>query len=215
MTQTVQARELTLGQLEENFGLVRSTAGTLFADDTLKLPNLTPAEKDLLNQVKAEFTYMSSQDVLEPIVKMVVLSTLLRIAGFFRAPFRITAEKQVELVTEDEGLLVRGLIDLLVFYDQIWVVTIEAKRAEYSLKAAITQVLTYMLASPSPQKQVYGLVTNGSEFRFIELLKQDRPSYVLSDLFAIDRGDDFDRVAQILKYLGQQVLGNELIQTKT
>jgi Type I restriction enzyme R protein N terminus (HSDR_N) len=206
MTQTVQARELTLGQLEENFGLVRSTAGTLFAEDTLKLPNLTPAEKDLLNQVKAEFTYMSSQDVLEPIVKMVVLSTLLRIAGFFRAPFRITAEKQVELVTEDEGLLVRGLIDLLVFYDQIWVVTIEAKRAEYSLKAAITQVLTYMLASPSPQKQVYGLVTNGSEFRFIELLKQDRPSYILSDLFAIDRGDDFDRVAQILKYLGQQVL---------
>jgi hypothetical protein len=206
MTQTFQARELTLGQLEKNFGLVRSTAGTLFAEDTLKLPNLTPAEKDLLNQVKAEFTYMSSQDVLEPIVKMVVLSTLLRIAGFFRAPFRITAEKQVELVTEDEGLLVRGLIDLLVFYDQIWVVTIEAKRAEYSLKAAITQVLTYMLASPSPQKQVYGLVTNGSEFRFIELLKQETPSYVLSDLFAIDRGDDFDRVAQILKYLGQQVL---------
>jgi Type I restriction enzyme R protein N terminus (HSDR_N) len=206
MTQAFQARELTLGQLEENFGLVRSTAGTLFAEDTLKLPNLTPAEKDLLNQVKAEFTYMSSQDVLEPIVKMVVLSTLLRIAGFFRAPFRITAEKQVELVTEDEGLLVRGLIDLLVFYDQIWVVTIEAKRAEYSLKAAITQVLTYMLASPSPQKQVYGLVTNGSEFRFIELLKQETPSYVLSDLFAIDRGDDFDRVAQILKYLGQQVL---------
>jgi Type I restriction enzyme R protein N terminus (HSDR_N) len=208
MTQTVQARELTLGQLEENFGLVRSTAGTLFAEDTLKLPNLTPAEKDLLNQVKAEFTYMSSQDVLEPIVKMVVLSTLLRIAGFFRAPFRITAEKQVELVTEDEGLLVRGLIDLLVFYDQIWVVTIEAKRAEYSLKAAITQVLTYMLASPSPQKQVYGLVTNGSEFRFIQLLKQETPSYVLSDLFAIDRGDDFDRVAQILKYLGQQVLAD-------
>jgi Type I restriction enzyme R protein N terminus (HSDR_N) len=208
MTQTFQAREFTLGQLEENFGLVRSTTHTLFAENTLTLQSLTPTEKDLLNQVKAEFTYMSSQDVLEPIVKMVVLSTLLRIAGFFRAPFRITAEKQVELVTEDEGLLVRGLIDLLVFYDQIWVVTIEAKRAEYSLKAAITQVLTYMLASPSPQKQVYGLVTNGSEFRFIQLLKQEKPSYVLSDLFAIDRGDDFDRVAQILKYLGQQVLAD-------
>jgi hypothetical protein len=210
MTQTFQARELTLGQLEENFGLVRLVTSPIFAENTVTLPSLTPVEKDLLNQVKAEFIYMSSQDVLEPIVKMVVLSTLLRIAGFFRAPFRITAEKQVELVTEDEGVLVRGLIDLLVFYDQIWVVTIEAKRAEYSLKAAITQVLTDMLASPSPQ--TYGLVTNGSEFRFIQLLKQDRPSYVLSDLFAIDRGDDFDRVAQILKYLGQQALGNDLIQ---
>jgi hypothetical protein len=28
---------------------------------------------------------------------------------------------------------------------------------------------------------------------------------VLPDLSAIDRGDDLDRVAQILKYLGQQV----------
>jgi hypothetical protein len=207
MTPTFQARELTLGQLEENFGLVRSVTNPIFAENTVTLPSLTPVEKDLLNQVKAEFIYMSSQDVLEPIVKMVVLSTLLRIAGFFRTPFRITAEKQVELVTEDEGVLVRGLIDLLVFYDQIWVVTIEAKRAEYSLRAAITQVLNDMLASPSPQ--TYGLVTNGSEFRFIQLLKQDRPSYVLSDLFAIDRGDDFDRVAPILKYLGQQALGND------
>jgi Type I restriction enzyme R protein N terminus (HSDR_N) len=143
--------------------------------------------------------------VLEPIVKMVVLSPLLRIAGFFLPPFRITAEKKVELVTEDEGLLVRGLIDLLVFEGRIWVVTIEAKRAEYSLKAALPQVLTYMLASPSTQTSVAGLVTNGSEFRFIQLTKGETPSYLLSDLLAIDRGDDLDRVAQILKYLEQKV----------
>ena len=66
-----------------------------------------------------------------------------------------------------------------------------------------------MLSSPSTQPIVSGLVTNGSEFRFIQLHKGgeigEKPSYVMSDLLSIDRGDDLYRVAQILKYLGQQV----------
>ncbi len=50
------------------------------------------------------------------------------------------------------------------------------------------------------------LKPNGSEFRFIQLHKGEKPTYVLSDLLSIDRGDDLYRVAQILKYLGQQVI---------
>jgi hypothetical protein len=205
MVQTLQAREVTLTHLEEDFGLIQAPTGKLFAEGTVVLPDLSAIDRSILAEVKAEFRHLSTQEVLEPIVKMVVLSPLLRIAGFFLPPFRITAEKKVELVTEDEGLLVRGLIDLLVFENRIWVVTIEAKRAEYSLKVALPQVLTYMLASPSTQTSVAGLVTNGSEFRFVQLTKGETPSYLLSDLLAIDRGDDLDRVAQILKYLGQQV----------
>jgi hypothetical protein len=205
ITQTQQAKEVTLTQLEENFGLVRSADGTLFAEESVTLPSLSVAEMALLDEVKADFRHLSNQDVLEPIVKMVVLSPLLKLAGFFSPPFSITAEKQVELVTDDEGLLVRGLIDILVFYHQIWVVTIEAKRAEYSLKAALPQVLTYMLASPFSQGAVAGMITNGSEFRFIQLLKGEHPSYTLSDVLVIDRGNDLYRVVQILKYLGQQI----------
>jgi hypothetical protein len=210
MPQTSKAREVDLEQLQEDFGLVYLRDRKLFAEGSIELPSLTVAEMELLDEVNDEFSYLSTKDALEPIVKMVVLSPLLRIAGFFRPPFKITAEKKVELMTEDEGLIVRGLIDLLVFYNQIWVVTIEAKRAEYSLKVAFPQVLTYMLASPTPQPIVSGLVTNGSEFRFIQLNKGEKPgekpTYVMSDLLAIDRGDDLVRVAQILKYLGQQVI---------
>jgi hypothetical protein len=205
MVQTLQAKEVTLTRLEEDFGLVQAPTGKLFAEGTVVLPDLSAIDRAILAEVRAEFRHLSTQEVLEPIVKMVVLSPLLRIAGFFLPPFRITAEKKVELITEDEGLLVRGLIDLLVFEGRIWVVTIEAKRAEYSLKAALPQVLTYMLASPSTQTSLAGLVTNGSEFRFVQLTKGERPSYLLSDLLAIDRGDDLDRVVQILKYLGQQL----------
>jgi hypothetical protein len=203
MVQTLQAREITLSQLAENFGLTRSPEPMRFADESIDLPGLSAAEMAVLDEVKAEFDYLSMNDVLEPIVKMVVLSPLLRIAGFFRSPFQITAEKQVELVTEDEGFLVRGLIDLLVFDDRIWVATIEAKRSAYSLKAALPQLLSYMLTSPVDQTQVYGLVTNGNEFRFVKLVKQTKPSYQLSNMLVIDQGDDLYQVAKILKLLGQ------------
>ena len=205
MPQTLQAREINLDQLQEDFGLVHLRDRKLFAEGSIELPSLTVAEMKLLDEVNEEFSYLSTKDALEPIVKMVILAPLLRIAGFFRPPFKVTAEKKVELMTEDEGLMVRGLIDLLVFHNQIWIVTIEAKRTAYSLKLAFPQVLTYMLTSPNTQPIVSGLVTNGSEFRFIQLHKGEKPSYVMSDLLSIDRGDDFYRVAQILKYLGQQV----------
>ena len=209
MPQTLQAREINLDQLQEDFGLVHLRDRKLFAEGSIELPSLTVAEMKLLDEVNEEFSYLSTKDALEPIVKMVILAPLLRIAGFFRPPFKVTAEKKVELMTEDEGLVVRGLIDLLVFYNQIWIVTIQAKRTAYSLKLAFPQVLTYMLTSPNTQPIVSGLVTNGSEFRFIQLHKGEKlgekPSYVMSDLLSIDRGDDFYRVAQILKYLGQQV----------
>jgi len=203
MVQTLQAKDINLTQLEENFGLVQSTDAQFFSEWQADLPALSVAEQRNLDEVKGEFAYLSKQDVLEPIVKLVVLSPLLRMAGFFQSPFRITAEKQIEIVTEDEGLLVRGLIDLLVFRDQIWVVTIEAKRAEYSLKVALPQVLLYMLASPSRQTTQFGLVTNGSEFRFAKLIKQETPVYGLSDFFAIDNNQDLYVVAQVLKRLGQ------------
>ena len=209
MSQTLQAREINLDQLQEDFGLVHLRDQKLFAEGSIELPSLTVAEMKLLDEVNEEFSYLSTKDALEPIVKMVILAPLLRIAGFFRPPFKVTAEKKVELMTEDEGLVVRGLIDLLVFYNQIWIVTIEAKRTAYSLKLAFPQVLTYMLTSPNTQPIVSGFVTNGSEFRFIQLHKseklEEKPSYMMSDLLSIDRGDDFYRVAQILKYLGQQV----------
>jgi Type I restriction enzyme R protein N terminus (HSDR_N) len=203
MVQTIQAKEINLSQLEENFGLLRSPDAQFFPEWQLNLPQLSGMEKQTLDEVKVEFAHLSQQDVLEPIVKLVVLSPLLKMAGFFLPPFRITAEKQVELVTEDEGLVVRGVIDLLVFRDQIWVVTIEAKRAEYSLKVALPQVLLYMMASPSQHRTQFGLVTNGSEFRFVKLLKQETPVYGTSNLLAIDNNENLYTVAQVLKQFGQ------------
>jgi hypothetical protein len=136
MVRALQAKDVNLLQLEQNFGLTRSQSQPLFAEGTIALSTLTPAEQASIQEIQLEFNHLSTQNILEPIVKMVVLAPLLRIAGFFLPPFNITAEQQVELITDDEGTLIRGLIDLLVLNSSTWVVTIEAKRAEYSLKAA-------------------------------------------------------------------------------
>ena len=98
MPQTLQAKNITLADLKEDFGLVESLAGPLFAEGSVNLPSLSVTDIELLNKVKAEYKHLSVYDVLEPIVKMVVLSPLLSVAGFFLPPFRITAEQKVELV---------------------------------------------------------------------------------------------------------------------
>ncbi len=47
---------------------------------------------------------------------MVVLSPLLSVAGFYRRPFRPTAEKQVEIAVEEAGEIVRGR--MIIFANQ-------------------------------------------------------------------------------------------------
>lgn len=203
MVQTIPAKDLDLAQLQEMFGLQRAEDPAFFPEWQASLPELSESEFQAVDEVKAEYLHLSRYDILEPLVKMVVLSPLLKLAGFYRPPFYVMAEKQVELVTEDEGRVIRGLIDLLIFHEQVWVVAIEAKRAEYSLKVAIAQVLFYMLGQPLPQRPIYGLMTNGSEFKFLKLQSQEVPIYALSYTLALDRGDDLQQVVRGLKRLAQ------------
>jgi hypothetical protein len=100
---------------------------------------------------------------------------------------------------------VRGKMDVLVLLEQLWVLVIESKRAEFSLKVGIPQVLAYMLAIPEKSQPIYGLVTNGSNFTFLKLAFGASPQYAQSDVFDIERGDDLARVLQILKQLGRVV----------
>lgn len=86
------------------------------------------------------------------------------------------------------------------------VITIEAKRAEFSLKVAIPQVLFYMLGKPATTQPMYGLVTNGSEFKFLKLQVNDIPQYQVSYTLSLDRGDDLQRVVRILKRLASGVI---------
>lgn len=135
---------------------------------------------------------------------MVVIGPLLKLAGFYSPPLRIKAERKVELVTEDEGTIVRGMLDLLVLHDRFWTMLIEAKRLQYSLDAGIPQALFYMLGEPDPGKPVFGLVTNGPDFQSLKLVRDGVPRYAESDRFYLtNRNAELEHVLKILKKLGQ------------
>ncbi|MCC5665931.1 restriction endonuclease subunit R [Nostoc sp. CHAB 5784] len=201
MVQFIQGRDITLAQLIEQFGLQRTDNEQFFSEWQQDLSELSDLEKQSLNQVKAEYLHLSRYQILEPVVKMVVLSPLLRLAGFYQPPFYIASEEEVRISSEDEGTIIRGRIDILVFHPPLWVLVIEAKRADYSLVPAIPQALAYMLADATSAKPVFGFITNGNEFRFIKLLKTETTQYALSDLFALDSRDDIQTVVKVLKHL--------------
>ncbi|MEH1869507.1 MAG: type I restriction endonuclease [Nostoc sp.] len=201
MVQLIQGKDITLAQLIDEFGLHLADDELFFSEWQQDLPKLSDLEKQSLNEVKTEYLHLSKYPILEPVIKMVVLSPLLRLAGFYQPPFYIASEQEVRISSEDEGIIIRGRIDILVFHPPLWVLVIEAKRADYSLVPAIPQALAYMLADATSAKPVFGFVTNGNEFRFIKLLKTETPQYALSDLFALDSRDDIYIVLKVLKHL--------------
>jgi hypothetical protein len=205
MVQILQGKDITLAQLIDEFGLQLADDENFFSEWRHDLPELSDLEKQSLNEVKAEYLYLSKYPVLEPLVKMVVLSPLLRLAGFYQPPFYIASEQEVKISSEDEGTIIRGSIDILVLHPPFWVLVIEAKRAEYSLVPAIPQALAYMLADATSAKPVFGFITNGNEFQFIKLTKQGTPRYALSYTLSLNRGDDLHTVVKVLKRLAHLI----------
>ncbi|PSB11488.1 restriction endonuclease subunit R [filamentous cyanobacterium Phorm 46] len=205
MTQSIQAKTLTLRDVKTKFNLQLSEDEQFFREWIDDLPEITDEEKRYLDKIKVGYTNSAEYPMIEDTVKMVVLAPLLFLADFFLTPFHIKSEKSVELVTVDEGILVRGSIDIMLLIESFWVVAIEAKRAQYSLEAGLPQLLFYMLSNPNPNRPTFGMLTNGSNFRFIKLIKQDTPQYALSYELVIDRAQDFYDVFRIFKRIAAVV----------
>jgi len=72
-------------------------------------------------------------------------------------------------------------------------------------QVGIPQALTYMLATPTPNRPLYGMVTNGSNFVFLKLLRQSAPRYGRSKTFDKEESTELYTVLQILKRLAQVV----------
>lgn len=207
MVQTIQDQNVNLYDLKANFGLQRTDYPQFFSEWQEDLPDISDSEKQALDDVKADYLHLSKYPILEPIVKLVVLSPLLRLAGFYRPPFYLAAEKEVRISSQDNGFIVSGRLDLLIFNPDFWIMVIEAKKAQYSLVAGIPQALAYMLGSPDKEKPAFGFVTNGFEFIFLKLSQENTPKYAESDLLSLlRRQNDLYLVLKVLKRLGQLVV---------
>jgi hypothetical protein len=212
MVQTLPAQTITLHDLTEKFGLQFSEDPQFFPEWQENLPEISEAEKQQLNRVKASYSnLLQDPPLLENTVKMVVLSPLLDLAGFYLPPFRIRSEKQIEIFLEDQGIIIKGQIDVLALCGQIWVVVIESKQAAFSLEIGRSQLLSYMLANPQRDRSTYGLILNGSSFRFLKLIQKATPQYAVSRIFDLfNPGNDLEQVLLVLKRLAQLAVKQSL-----
>ena len=210
MVQTIQSRNVTMYDLETQFKIEWVEDDQLFREWQDNLPEISEAEKQRLDRVKASYrNLLQHPPLLENTVKMVVLSPFLDLADFYLAPFHVTSEKSVEIIDEDEGMIVRGQLDVLALFQEFWVVVIESKKAAFSLEVGIPQLLAYMLANLSADRPTYGLLMNGSSFLFVKLVKRETPQYAFSRWFSMfNPGNDLYSVLSILKRLGQLNVGN-------
>ncbi len=208
MVQTIAADKITLYDLEQQFRLQQIADESFFFEWQEVLPELAEVEHQRLERVRAIVANLERRSLLENTVKLAVVAPLLDLSGLFLPPFYVSTENSVEIEATDEDIIVRGRIDVLVLKEQLWVLVIESKRAEFSPKVGIPQVLSYMLAAPNGDRPRYGLVTNGTDFVFLKLLVQDTPQYARSRQFVLGQDHDLDRVLQILKRLAE-IVGQE------
>ena len=202
MTQAIAARKIKLHYLKTKFSLQLVHEESFFPEWQNNLPEISNTEQQALDRIKRNYLYLLEYPVMESIVKMVVLSPLLDLAGFYEPPFRVDGETSIQVSAEDKGELIPGCIDVLVIQGQLWVTVIEAKNSEFSITKAIPQALAYMLAAPNGEKAIFGLVLNGSEFLFLKLVLGQSPQYAMSDLFSLlNRGNNLYHVLRVLKRL--------------
>jgi hypothetical protein len=204
MVSTIPAGQVTLADLEDRYGLSLTTQENFFAEWCADLPSLSEVEQRSLDRVKANFTsLLKTPPLLENSVKMVMLSPLLDLAGFYQEPFRIASEPSIEVTAMDETEVIRGRIDVLVLQGQLWVLVLESKRSDFAVSMAIPQALACMLGDPDAASPTYGLISNGSEFVFLKVNPGPAARYAHSRLFSLlNPGNELYPVLQILKRLG-------------
>ena len=205
MATTLQASAITIRMLLDDFNLQLDQSGRLDEDWQGQLPELTEQEIEQLNRIQAGYlNQLLYPPLSEKTIQLSVLGPLFFLAGFYLPPFHLQAEKSTEIVSEDEGVIIRGQLDLLIARDGFWVLAIESKRAAFSSEAGFAQLIAYMLDDPNKSEPSYGLVTSGSDFLFVKLLHGSPPQCITSLQLAMRNRSDVHQVFQIMKWLAER-----------
>ncbi|MDJ0797578.1 MAG: type I restriction endonuclease subunit R [Calothrix sp. MO_167.B12] len=207
MVRTIQARDISLYELKEKFGLQLVTNADFFAEWTNDLPSLSDAENLSLERIKSNYLNLTQhRPMSEEAVKMVVLSPLLDLAGFYQPPFEIETEKSTEISAVDDSIILKGNIDVLVIQKRLWILVIESKSTKFDVLTALPQALAYMLDTPNIEQPTFGLLLNGREFVFVKLVQQEKPKYARSYALSIEQDTEFQQVLSVLKRISQLIL---------
>ncbi|MEB3281164.1 MAG: restriction endonuclease subunit R [Lyngbya sp.] len=208
MVKTISISEkTTLKLLRDNFNLQRSEDEQFFREWSQNLPEISSEDCLRLDKIINRYFYQLEEGmILEEGVKMMIVSPLLEIAGFYDPPYKMKFESSVELAIDNQGEILAGRIDALVIHHQLWVWVLEAKRTAFSLGLGIPQALAYMLCNPNLNQPTYGLLTSGDNFIFIKLIQEENPVYALSKQFTLFNSGELYEVLKILRKMGNLMI---------
>jgi hypothetical protein len=173
----------TMEQVQSRFPIVYATDPDFFTEWKRDLPDLSDLDRSQLAHIQGRFIeHRNRASLPEGTVDKLMISPLLDLAGLYDSRFTIKTEATVEIVLEDRGEILQGRINTLILNEQLWILVIEAKNSTFALSIALPQLLTYMLPQARQGQPLFGLVTNGEEFRFVKL-QQDE--FDLSDILSV------------------------------
>jgi len=214
MNDTISAKDVTLYDLEKKFDLRLIEDIQFFPEWQTEPSETATEEKKFLDMARAAYMNLIKYSAMpENAVKLTVLSPLLHLANLLLPPFHIRTEASVSVTNTNENIRIEGRIDILVLEQNLWVLVIESKRAELSIKVGMAQILSYMMSDPVPGKPCFGLITNGGSYVFLKLMPGDSPIYGISRVFdLLNPGNDLYYVLNILKNIRELSL-NKPIET--
>ncbi|MBD1810443.1 restriction endonuclease subunit R [Microcoleus vaginatus DQ-U2] len=194
MTQNLEASQLSLNDVRRLLKL-EEREGDAFTD-FFSLEPLSELEQQEILKIRTDFRrYLSAGKVSEELVKFLVLSPLMRLAGFFDIPIVLTMEDSIPIEVEDGDTLIKGRLDVLAVNQpdaelaaaQFWILVVEAKNSAIAPLTGLPQLLTYTYKSLQQQSSVWGLTTNGESYRFVRVTRGNPCTYqILPELNLID-----------------------------
>ena len=201
MVQVQQANQLTLREVEGKFGLRYVRNPAFFPEWRTTTADLSEYERKILDQAQSSFVYLNKDVMQEALVKMIVVSPMLLVAGFYEEPYMTFAEQSTEVtvIDDERDELIRGKVDVLVAQESVWIVVIEAKGSKIDISTGVPQVLTYMLSSANQNRSLYGVVTNGVHTMFVKV-SANRREYGFSKPYSLyTPGNDLYDVVSVLR----------------
>ncbi|QDL11592.1 restriction endonuclease subunit R [Brasilonema octagenarum UFV-E1] len=206
---TVEPSSLSLNDVHRLLKLQEEPIG-LFTD-FLTLDPLTDFEPQDLLKIRNDLRrYLAAGKISEGLVKFLTLAPLMRAAGFYDIPIRLTMEDVIAIAIEDEDTSIRGRMDILAVNNAqaltappFWILVIETKNSSVDVFEGLPQLLTYAFKSLEQQTSVWGLVTNGRNYLFVYLRQGNPPVYQLMPEVSLINTDESIQLLQVMKAICQ------------